>query len=142
MLYIQSSANSLASSEGNGERGLVHLCRLLTSRDLKRRFVRLCRTLAWDRAERGLCYDQGARDWLAERSVQLFGKWGFGELMRKSYCLAKTRKEEIARFDKARSDVEFGNMLKMRMLSPEQTELQTQLRRGIQVSGKLTRPHA
>lgn len=58
--------------------------------------------------------------------------------MRNSYCSAKTRKEEIARFDKARSDVDFGNMLKTRMLSPEQTELQTQLRRGIQVSGKLT----
>jgi nucleoporin NUP159 len=62
--------------------------------------------------------------------------------MRTSYCLAKTSKEEIARFDKARSDVEFGNMLKTRMLSPEQTELQTQLRRGIQVSAKLTRPGA
>ncbi|KAH8991372.1 hypothetical protein EDB86DRAFT_2936304 [Lactarius hatsudake] len=43
----------------------------------------------------------------------------------------KTRKEEIARFDKARSDVEFGKMLKSRFLSPEQTELQTQLRRNI-----------
>ncbi|KAH9974839.1 hypothetical protein BJV74DRAFT_888917 [Russula compacta] len=44
---------------------------------------------------------------------------------------AKTRKEEIMRFDKARSDVEFGKMLKMRVLSPEQTELQMQLRRDI-----------
>ncbi|KAF8274784.1 hypothetical protein EI94DRAFT_1713043 [Lactarius quietus] len=44
---------------------------------------------------------------------------------------AKTRKEEIKRFDKARSDVEFGKMLKSRFLSPEQTELQTQLRRNI-----------
>ncbi|KAI9454582.1 hypothetical protein BJY52DRAFT_1284294 [Lactarius psammicola] len=44
---------------------------------------------------------------------------------------AKTRKEEITRFDKARSDVEFGKMLKSRFLSPEQTELQTQLRRNI-----------
>ncbi|KAI9512959.1 hypothetical protein F5148DRAFT_972666 [Russula earlei] len=45
--------------------------------------------------------------------------------------LAKTRKEEIVRFDKARSDVEFGKMLKARVLSPEQTELQIQLRRDI-----------
>ncbi|KAH9029881.1 hypothetical protein EDB85DRAFT_1965294 [Lactarius pseudohatsudake] len=44
---------------------------------------------------------------------------------------AKTRKEEITRFDKAQSDVEFGKMLKSRFLSPEQTELQTQLRRNI-----------
>jgi len=35
------------------------------------------------------------------------------------------------RFDKARSDVEFGRMLRTRILSPEQTELQTQLRRDI-----------
>ncbi|KAH9038586.1 hypothetical protein EDB84DRAFT_1437153, partial [Lactarius hengduanensis] len=44
---------------------------------------------------------------------------------------AKTRREEITRFDKAQSDVEFGKMLKSRFLSPEQTELQTQLRRNI-----------
>ncbi|KAH8983182.1 hypothetical protein EDB92DRAFT_1891452 [Lactarius akahatsu] len=44
---------------------------------------------------------------------------------------AKTRKEEITRFDKAQSDVEFGKMLKSRFLSPEQTELQAQLRRNI-----------
>jgi hypothetical protein len=37
------------------------------------------------------------------------------------------------RFDKARSDVEFGRMLRTRILSPEQTELQTQLRRDIRV---------
>ena len=46
---------------------------------------------------------------------------------------AKTRKEEIVRFDKARSDVEFGRMLRARILSPEQTELQAQLRRDIRV---------
>ena len=51
----------------------------------------------------------------------------------KKIHLAKTRKEEITRFDKARSDVEFGKMLKSRFLSPEQTELQTQLRRNIRV---------
>ena len=49
------------------------------------------------------------------------------------FHLAKTRKEEITRFDKARSDVEFGKMLKSRFLSPEQTELQTQLRRNVRV---------
>ena len=49
------------------------------------------------------------------------------------FHLAKTRKEEITRFDKARSDVEFGKMLKSRFLSPEQTELQTQLRRNTRV---------
>jgi hypothetical protein len=52
--------------------------------------------------------------------------------------LAKTRKEEITRFDKARSDVEFGKMLKARFLSPEQTELQTQLRRNIRVGQRAT----
>jgi hypothetical protein len=50
--------------------------------------------------------------------------------------LGKTRKEEIVRFDKARLDVEFGKMLKARVLNPEQTELQTQLRRDIRVSGR------
>jgi hypothetical protein len=38
------------------------------------------------------------------------------------------------RFDKARSDVEFEKMMKARVLSPEQTELQTQLRRDLRVS--------
>jgi hypothetical protein len=52
-------------------------------------------------------------------------------------CLAKTRKEEIARFDKARSDVEFGKMMRARILSPEQTELQSQLRRDMRVSQKI-----
>ncbi len=52
--------------------------------------------------------------------------------------LAKTRKEEITRFDKAQSDVEFGKMLKSRFLSPEQTELQTQLRRNMKHSGGST----
>jgi hypothetical protein len=51
---------------------------------------------------------------------------------------AKTRKEEIVRFDKARSDVEFGRMLRARILSPEQTELQAQLRRDIRV-GRINR---
>ena len=58
---------------------------------------------------------------------------------------AKTRKEEIVRFDKARSDVEFGRMLRARILSPEQTELQTQLRRDIRVgrtSGAYILAHA
>jgi hypothetical protein len=38
------------------------------------------------------------------------------------------------RFDKARSDVEFEKMMKARILNPEQTELQTQLRRDLRVS--------
>ncbi len=54
------------------------------------------------------------------------------------FLLAKTRREEITRFDKARSDVEFGKMLKGRFLSPEQTELQTQLRRNIRVSPRVS----
>ncbi|KAI0297266.1 hypothetical protein B0F90DRAFT_1918788 [Multifurca ochricompacta] len=48
-----------------------------------------------------------------------------------SMLKTKTRKEEIARFEKARSDAEFEKMLRARFLSPEQTELQTQLRRDI-----------
>jgi nucleoporin NUP159 len=63
-------------------------------------------------------------------------KWGLDprSLMPLVVRLGKTRKEEIVRFDKARLDVEFGKMLKARVLNPEQTELQTQLRRDIRVS--------
>jgi len=43
------------------------------------------------------------------------------------------------RFDKARSDVVFGRMLRARILSPEQTELQTQLRRDIRVGWTFSR---
>jgi len=62
--------------------------------------------------------------------------WEGAELLMRFFSRfdsAKTRKEEIARFDKARSDVEFGKMMKARILSPEQTELQTQLRREMRV---------
>ena len=66
--------------------------------------------------------------------------WGCGKTSKAdapfhTFCfLAKTRKEEIVRFDKAGSDVEFERMMKARILSPEQTELQTQLRRDLRVS--------
>ncbi|KAA1467361.1 hypothetical protein DENSPDRAFT_238123 [Dentipellis sp. KUC8613] len=44
---------------------------------------------------------------------------------------AKTRKEEILRFDKAKSDAEFAKMLKARSLSPEYIEMQNQLRKDV-----------
>ncbi|KAI0059163.1 hypothetical protein BV25DRAFT_1918637 [Artomyces pyxidatus] len=53
---------------------------------------------------------------------------------------AKTRKEEIVHFDKAKSDVEFAKMLKTRFLGPEHTELQTKLRRDIEdVNDRITK---
>ncbi|KAI6029922.1 hypothetical protein PISMIDRAFT_104586, partial [Pisolithus microcarpus 441] len=50
-------------------------------------------------------------------------------------CMLKatTKREEIIRFDKARTDVEFAKMLKVRTLGPEYLEVQTQLRRDIRV---------
>ncbi|KDR78947.1 hypothetical protein GALMADRAFT_64299, partial [Galerina marginata CBS 339.88] len=44
-----------------------------------------------------------------------------------------TRKEEIARFNKAKHDKEFAKMLKARTLGPELTETQTHLRKSIRV---------
>ncbi|KIK63689.1 hypothetical protein GYMLUDRAFT_40753 [Collybiopsis luxurians FD-317 M1] len=44
---------------------------------------------------------------------------------------AGTRREEIARFNKAKSDNEFSKMLKSRTLGPEHLESQTQMRRNI-----------
>ncbi|KAJ4488409.1 hypothetical protein J3R30DRAFT_3435653 [Lentinula aciculospora] len=49
----------------------------------------------------------------------------------KSMIKAGTRREEIARFNKARSDNEFSKMLKSRTLGPEHLENQMQLRRNI-----------
>ncbi|GAW05800.1 hypothetical protein LENED_007680 [Lentinula edodes] len=49
----------------------------------------------------------------------------------KSMIKAGTRREEIARFNKAKSDNEFSKMLKSRTLGPEHLENQTQLRRNI-----------
>jgi hypothetical protein len=43
------------------------------------------------------------------------------------------RKEEIARFNKARTDQSFARMLKSRTLGPDHIEMQTQLRRDIRV---------
>ncbi|GLB40668.1 putative nuclear pore complex [Lyophyllum shimeji] len=48
-----------------------------------------------------------------------------------SMLKAGTRKEEISRFNKAKSDKEFAKMLKSRTLGPEHLETQTQLRRNI-----------
>ncbi|RXW21719.1 hypothetical protein EST38_g4114 [Candolleomyces aberdarensis] len=48
-----------------------------------------------------------------------------------SLLKAGTRREEIARFNKAKTDPEFAKMLKTRSLGPEHSETQTQLRRGI-----------
>jgi nucleoporin NUP159 len=47
---------------------------------------------------------------------------------------ANTRKEEIARFNRANTDAEFARMLKIRTLGPEHLETQSQLRRDIRVS--------
>ncbi|KAL4081178.1 hypothetical protein J3A83DRAFT_4367612 [Scleroderma citrinum] len=44
---------------------------------------------------------------------------------------ALTKKEEIVRFNKARTDAEFAKMLKVRTLGPEYLEIQSQLRRDI-----------
>uniref|UniRef100_A0A0W0F345 Nucleoporin Nup159/Nup146 N-terminal domain-containing protein n=1 Tax=Moniliophthora roreri TaxID=221103 RepID=A0A0W0F345_MONRR len=51
--------------------------------------------------------------------------------LNKSIVKAGTRREEIARFNKAKSDNEFAKMLKSRTLGPEHLETQTQLRRNI-----------
>ncbi|PPQ95721.1 hypothetical protein CVT26_008364 [Gymnopilus dilepis] len=48
-----------------------------------------------------------------------------------SMLKAVTRKEEIARFNKARNDKEFAKMLKMRSLGPEHSETQSNLRKSI-----------
>ena len=50
-----------------------------------------------------------------------------------SLTVAMTRKEEIARFQKASTDAEFAKVLKSRTLGPEHLETQTQLRRSIRV---------
>ncbi|EIW84175.1 hypothetical protein CONPUDRAFT_50999, partial [Coniophora puteana RWD-64-598 SS2] len=50
-----------------------------------------------------------------------------------SMLKAGTRKEEIIRFNKAKSDKEFAKMLKARTLGPEHLETQAQLRREIRV---------
>lgn len=47
--------------------------------------------------------------------------------------VATMRKEEIVRFSKASTDVEFSKMLKARTLSPDHLETQLQLRRSIRV---------
>ncbi|KAF8150734.1 hypothetical protein B0H34DRAFT_801662 [Crassisporium funariophilum] len=44
---------------------------------------------------------------------------------------AGTRREEIARFNKAKNDEEFARMLRVRTLGPEHSETQTQLRKNI-----------
>jgi len=46
---------------------------------------------------------------------------------------AGTRREEIARFNKAKDDKEFAKMLKARTLGPEHSETQTQLRKSVRV---------
>ncbi|KIM84780.1 hypothetical protein PILCRDRAFT_817577 [Piloderma croceum F 1598] len=48
-----------------------------------------------------------------------------------SMLRAGTKKEEIARFNKAKTDPEFAKMLKVRTLGPEHLETQSQLRRDI-----------
>ncbi len=60
----------------------------------------------------------------------------FQEFFTMSYVnlsTANTRREEIARFDKAKTDKEFAKMLSTRSLGPEHVEAQQQLRRSIRV---------
>ena len=54
---------------------------------------------------------------------------------------AGTKKEEIARFNKAKTDPEFAKMLKVRTLGPEHLETQSQLRRDIRVSSCVLDSH-
>lgn len=49
------------------------------------------------------------------------------------FTTAGTRREEIARFNKAKDDKDFARMLKARTLGPEHSETQTQLRKSIRV---------
>jgi nucleoporin NUP159 len=51
-----------------------------------------------------------------------------------------TKKEEVARFNKAKTDPEFAKMLKVRTLGPEYLETQSQLRRDIRVCNN--HPHS
>ena len=53
--------------------------------------------------------------------------------MANEITIALTKKEEIARFNKARTDTEFAKLLKVRTLGPEYLEIQSQLRRDIRV---------
>ncbi|KAF5367090.1 hypothetical protein D9758_003977 [Tetrapyrgos nigripes] len=53
------------------------------------------------------------------------------EDLHKGMIKANTRREEVARFNKAQADNEFSKMLKLRTLGPEHQENQTQLRRSI-----------
>ena len=52
---------------------------------------------------------------------------------------AETRKEEIARFSKAKADPDFAKMLKARTLGPEAAETQSQLRKQIRVSAEIVK---
>ena len=47
--------------------------------------------------------------------------------------IAGTRREEIARFSRAKTDQEFSKILKARTLGPEHSETQMQLRKNIRV---------
>lgn len=49
--------------------------------------------------------------------------------------IAGTRREEIARFSRAKTDQEFAKILKARTLGPEHSETQIQLRKHIRVRG-------
>jgi hypothetical protein len=50
-----------------------------------------------------------------------------------TFSSANTRREEIARFNKAKTDKEFAKMLSTRALGPEHLESQQHLRRSIRV---------
>ena len=54
--------------------------------------------------------------------------------------VARARSEEIARFNKAKTDEEFAKMLKSRTLGPEHSETQAQLRKATRVCLFLSLP--
>jgi nucleoporin NUP159 len=66
------------------------------------------------------------------RGVLAFSSFTFLEAYART-STAVTRKEEIVRFNKAKTDTEFAKMLKVRTLGPEHLETQSQLRRDISV---------
>jgi nucleoporin NUP159 len=58
--------------------------------------------------------------------------------MLKKIFAAGTRKEEVVRFHRAKTDKEFAMILRERTLGPEHLEAQNQLRKDVRVCGNLS----
>ena len=76
------------------------------------------------------------------KSNMLKGKLHFTNLINSYWSLcylliAGTRREEIARFSRAKTDQEFAKILKARTLGPEHSETQMQLRKSIRVRSRI-----